>query len=283
MMNLKLYSCTLAATAAVLAAAPATAQEVVPLTIPQDVNLIGLGVFSVPDYYGSTKNTGAAAPLARYSWDDSGRYAQLLGPELTVNLMPMREWRVGPLMRFRSRRDDDVEDSIVKRMQPIPTATEVGAFVAYHMPLDPNQPMHKVVFSADIVGNTTHVYNGATGNLRVNYYYPFPEPVGGKPLIGTVGFGMFFANSSFNRKYFGVTGSDVALFPGLGGREYRPEGGLTSIKIPFTLTAQLDKQWLLTFAGRYEKLLNDAKDSPVVNGRGDENQWLFGVAASYLF
>jgi outer membrane scaffolding protein for murein synthesis (MipA/OmpV family) len=285
MMKLKRYGGTLLATAAVMVSAGAAAQNILPIEPPPQesvLNFVGLGVFGTPDYYGSEKNEGVAAPLLRYSWDGTS-YVQLLGPELTVNLMPIREWRAGPLVRFRPRRDDDVDDEVIKRMRPIPSATEIGVFAAYHMPLDPNRPLNKVVFSGDLVGNTTSVYNGVSGNLRVTYYYPFPDPVIGQQLLGTIGIGMFFASESFNRKYFGVTGSDVALFPELGGQAYNPGGGITSVKIPFSLTTQLNKKWLLTFAGRYERLVEDAKDSPVVSGRGDDNQWTVGIAASYLF
>jgi outer membrane scaffolding protein for murein synthesis (MipA/OmpV family) len=139
------------------------------------------------------------------------------------------------------------------------------------------------VFSGDIVANPTGVYNGVTGNLRATYYYPFPQPVAGQQLIGTIGVGMFFASESFNRKYFGVGGSDLNLYPELGGRPYNPGSGLTSVKIPFSLSTQVNRQWLLTFAGRYERLLNDAKDSPVVERHGDANQWQVGIAATYLF
>jgi len=285
MKPLNFYSRTLAAAGAVLACAGAAAQDVIaipPPAQPQLMNFLGLGVFSVPDYYGSSTNKAAAAPIARYSWDGTS-YVQLLGPELTVNLMPDPAWRAGPLIRFRPRRDDDVDDEIVKRMRPIPSATEMGVFAAYHMPLDPNNSLHKIVFGGDIVANTTGVYNGVTGNLRATYYYPFPQAVAGQQLIGTLGIGMFFASDSFNRKYFGVGGSDLALFPELGGHPYNPGSGLTSVKIPFSLSTQVNRNWLLTFAGRYERLLNDAKDSPIVERRGDANQWQVGIAATYLF
>ncbi|MET0809019.1 MAG: MipA/OmpV family protein [Pseudoxanthomonas sp.] len=284
MKNIKLYSSSLAAAAALLAAPCVTAQELVPVDIelPEVINLVGLGVFGVPDYYGSSKNEAAVAPIARYSWDGTG-YVQLLGTEVTVNLSPVREWRAGPLLRFRQRRDDDVDDEVVARMRPVASATELGVFASYHLPLDPNRPLQKLVFYADIVGNTNNVYNGASGNVRVNYVHPFDDAMMGRPVIGNIGFGMFFASKSFNETYFGVSGSDVALFPELNGQAYRPDPSVTSIKIPFSVTASLSKEWLLTVGGRYELLLDDAKDSPVVGDRGDENQWIFGIAASYKF
>jgi outer membrane scaffolding protein for murein synthesis (MipA/OmpV family) len=282
MMRLKRLSAGLAASAAVLFGQAARAQEIIPMQIPEDTNLIGLGVFSVPDYYGSDDYEAKAAPLLHYGFGID-QYVQIVGPEIRVNLMPRKDLRVGPLLRFRERRDNDVSDSVVKHMQHIPAASEIGVFAQYHLPMDPNQPLNKVVFQADFTYNTTGVYDGATGNLRATYFYPFPQAVMGYSLIGSLGFGLFFASDHFADRYFGVNGSDIALFPELGGNRYKAQGGLTSIKIPFSLTTQVDPKWLVTVAGRYERLLSDAADSPVVKNRGSENQWIIGIAGSYLF
>jgi len=273
---------SLAIAAALLCSPLAAAQDLLPLEFPNDRNLVGLGAIAVPDYYGSSNYQAAAAPLLRYNFG-AERYIQVLGPEITANLLPRKDWHAGPLLRWRMRRDDDADDEVVGRMRPVATATEVGAFVAYHMPLTQGQPLHKLVFSADVVGNTNNVYNGATGNLRVNYFHPFPQQVAGLELIGSIGFGLFFASNDFNRKYFGIEGSDLLLFPERGGVPYDPDPSVTSIKIPFSLTTQLNPEWLMTVGGRYERLLNDAKDSPLVRERGDADQWTVGIAFSYLF
>jgi outer membrane scaffolding protein for murein synthesis (MipA/OmpV family) len=284
MTKSKLLSAGFAATAAMMFSHGASAQEIIPLQISEDTNVIGLGVFSVPDFYGSDKNEAAVAPIIHYNFDAWGNpmYVQVIGPEIRLNVVPRKDWRAGPLIRWRNRRDDDVDNNVVKRMQPIASATEIGGFVAYHMPLDAN-PLHKVVFTGDVTWNTNNVYDGATGNVRATYYHPFEAGLGGKPLIGSVGFGLFFASDLFADRYFGVRGSDVALFPERNGIPYRADGGLMSIKIPFTLTSQIDPKWLVTLGGRYEHLLSDAKDSPVIERHGNENQWIIGIAASYAF
>jgi outer membrane scaffolding protein for murein synthesis (MipA/OmpV family) len=284
MTKSKLLSAGFAATAAMMFSHGASAQEIIPLQISEDTNVIGLGVFSVPDFYGSDKNEAAVAPIIHYNFDAWGNpmYVQVIGPEIRLNVVPRKDWRAGPLIRWRNRRDDDVDNNVVKRMQPIASATEIGGFVAYHMPLDAN-PLHKVVFTGDVTWNTNNVYDGATGNVRATYYHPFEAGLGGKPLIGSVGFGLFFASDHFADRYFGVRGSDVALFPERNGIPYRADGGLMSIKIPFTLTSQIDPKWLVTLGGRYEHLLSDAKDSPVIERHGNENQWIIGIAASYAF
>jgi outer membrane scaffolding protein for murein synthesis (MipA/OmpV family) len=273
---------SLAVAAALLCSPLATAQEVLPIQLLEERNVVGLGVFAVPDYYGSSNYQAAAAPVLHYNLG-ADRYVRVLGPEITANLLPRKDWRAGPVLRWRMRRDDDADDEIVSRMRPVATATEIGAFVSYHMPMASGHPLHQLVFSADVVGNTNNVYNGATGNVRVNYFHPFPEQVGGLQLIGSIGFGLFFASNDFNRKYFGVEGSDLLLFPERGGVPYDPDPSVTSIKIPFSLTTQLNPQWLMTVGGRYERLLDDAKDSPLVRDRGDADQWAVGVAFSYLF
>jgi outer membrane scaffolding protein for murein synthesis (MipA/OmpV family) len=280
----KLLGAGLAATAAMIMSHSATAQEIIPLQLTGETNLVGLGVFSVPDFYGSDKNDGALAPLLHYNFDAWGNamYVQVIGPEIRLNLSPRKDLRAGPLLRWRTRRDDDVDSDVVQRMQPIASATEIGAFVAYHMPLDAN-PLHKVVFTGDVTWNTNGVYDGATGNVRATYFHPFASGMMGKPLLGTIGFGLFFASDHFNDRYFGIHGADLLLYPERGGIPYTAESGLTSIKIPFTLSSQVDPNWLITFGGRYEKLLGDAKDSPIIERHGNDSQWTLGIAASYLF
>lgn len=289
MMKTKLLRTGLAAAVAMLFAQGAAAQEIIPFQVSQETNLVGLGVFSIPDWYGSKDRKTRLGPLLHYNIQNN-MYVQIVGPELRANVLPntltgTNEWRAGPVIRARQRRDDGVEDGVVKRMTPVAAAVEVGIFAQYHMPMEPGRPLHKIVFAADVVGNTNNVYSGATGNIKATYYYPFAGGLGGKPLLGTLGFGLFFASDHFVRKYFGVNNQDIINLPEFADlrEEKGLSGGLASIKIPFSLTSQIDPKWLVTVAGRYERLINDAEDNPLVKRRGDENQWTIGVAASYLF
>jgi outer membrane scaffolding protein for murein synthesis (MipA/OmpV family) len=264
------------AAAVALAVAPAVhAQSFVP-EFQDGINFIGLAVGAGPDYYGSADYAGGIAPYGRYLFSGE-RYVQLLGPELTINLVNHKNWRLGPVIRYRFGRDDEVEDKVVKRMREIDDTTEAGLFVAYRMQLSAN-PLHQVSFAADVLTDTGDVHEGTTGGVRVNYFHPF-----GERLIGNIGIGVAYGSDKFAETYFGVTGSDVALYPSLGGQPYEASGGLTGVRIPFGLTTPLSRQWMLSAGGRYERLLGDAEDSPIVDERGDANQWFFGVGAAYLF
>jgi outer membrane protein len=254
-------------------AAPVAHAQLVPPVDAIDVNLVGIGVGSVPDYSGSSNQTTAAAPILRYQFKDSERYFLWLGPTMQLNLLNMTTWRAGPMINYRPKRGSDVEDSVVKQMNQIDSVVEGGAFVQYNLKLSSTK-MHQLVFSGDIAGSS----NGTVGHLRMMYWQPFSPTI-----IGNIGVGMTYGNDKFMQTYYGVSGTDIALFPSLGGQAYSPGGGVSGVNIPFGLTMAVSKQWLVSVGGRYESLQGDAKDSPIVSQRGDSNQWIGGVALSYLF
>lgn len=243
---------------------------------PDDINFIGLAVGSVPDYSGSANNTGGAGLYGRYLFSGQ-RYVQVLGPELTLNLVDSPNWRLGPVLRYRFARDSDVEDSVVKRMRKIDSTTEAGFFVSYRLKLG-QEPLHQVVFTGDVTADTGDVHGGTLGSLRVNYFHPF-----GQKLIGNIGLGVQYTDDDYTQTYYGVTGSDITLYPSLGGKAYKPSGGVTSIRVPIGLSAPLSKNWMISGGLRYERLQGDAKDSPIVSERGDPDQWIYGIGAAYLF
>ena len=280
----------LAASGAMLVVAGAGAQEVIPVEMPQEVNMVGAGAFGLPDFYGSEDYHPEGAGFLHVNFGN-GMWLRVIGPEVRLNVLPsnvtldygqFRNLRAGFLYRARPTRDTDVDDAVVRQMRRIPAASELGMFASYEWPL-PGDPLHKIVFGADVAYNTNNLYGGATGSIKATYFYPFPQGLGGRPLLGSAGFSLFFASDHFTDRYFGINGADLAAFPERGGTPYRPEGGLVSFRIPFQVTSQFDRHWGLTLAGRYERLLGDAKDSPIVDRRGSANQWVFGGAVNYAF
>ena len=237
-----------------------------------EANLVGIGVGSVPDYSGSSNSETAVAPILRYQFEGSKRYVLWLGPKVQLNLIDDSTWRAGPMIVLRPKRDSDVDDAIVSKMKEIDSEVAGGAFVQYNLKLSARK-LHQLVFSGDVVG----AGNGTVANLRLTYWHPFSEGI-----FGNIGVGVSYANAEYNRTYYGVDGSDIALFPSLGGRAYDP-GSDTSINVPFGISFALSRSWLLSAGGRYEHLGSEAKDSPIVSERGDSSQWIYGIGVSYLF
>ena len=254
-------------------AVPAAHAQVMPPVESIDANLISLGIGSAPDYSGSSNNTAGLAPAARYKFQNSERFVLLLGPTLTFNLVDSTRWRAGPLFNYRFPRDEEVEDAVVRQMRPIDAEIEAGVFVQYNMPLSAT-PFHQLNFSGDIAASS----NGSVGHLRMMYWQPISTGV-----IANIGVGITYGNDEFVQTYYGVSGSDIALFPSLGGKAYSPSGGITGVNVPFGISVALSRQWLMSAGGRYERLQGDAADSPIVSQRGKASQWIYGVGVSYLF
>lgn len=238
-----------------------------------DVNLIGVAVASVPDYWGSSTNEGAFGPYGRYQFQGTERYVEVLGPQVKLNLLNDKNWRLGPILRYRSARDKDVDDRIVKQMDKVDSVVEGGVFVGYRMPLS-STPLHQITFNGDVEGGG----NGTEAHLSMMYMQPFS-----KTIIGNIGLGMTYGNNKFMDNYFGVNSArDIALYPSRGGRPYNPSSDVVGWNVPFGVSVFVSQDWIVSGGGRYEKLVGDAGDSPVVK-RGDSNQWMFGLGVAYLF
>lgn len=259
--------------AATLGAPPARGQMDVPVDdVP--ANFVGLGIGAAPDYIGSSDQTTVAIPLLRYQFANSQRYLLWFGDTAQLNLLNHRNWRAGPLLRFRQSRDDDVDNDVVRRMDKVDSAVEGGLFVQYNHPLG-GRRLHQLVFAGDIEGGS----NGAEGRVRMSYWYPFSDQT-----VTSIGVGMSFANTEWMENYFGVrSANDISLYPSLGGRAYEPSSGAMSVFVPFGVMHTLNPRWMLFAGGRYEKLQGDAKDSPIVREQGDSDQWSFGVGVAYRF
>ena len=254
--------------------APAAYAEI---PIPVDglnVNVLGVVVGVTPDYYGSSHEEGAVGLYGRYQFEDSQRYVLLMGPQLSANLLNDSNWRLGPMIRYRSARDHDVDDKVVRQMDKVDSAIQGGAFVGYKLQLS-DVPLHQVNFNANITSGKT----GTEAHMSALYWKPFS-----KTMVGTIGLGMTYGNGKFMENYFGVTSEhDISLYPSLGGQPYKTSSGVVGWNIPVGLTTFLSPEWLLSVGGRYERLVSDAKNSPVVDQRGDANQWIGGVGLAYVF
>jgi len=254
-------------------ATPSVYAQFEPPVSDQRLNFVGLLVGYAPDYSGSKDNEVGLAPLLRYQFEASRRFVLWQGPKLELNLIDDDTWNFGPMLSFRAARDNDVDNRVVRQMDKIDSEVAVGAFVLYNLRLGP-EPMRQLVFGAD----ASTASNGAFYTAKMTYWHPFSPQ-----LTGTIGVGTSYGNNKYMRTYYGVTGSDITLFPSLGGNAYNAKSGLIGVNIPVGLSYTIDRRWILSGLMRYEKLQGDAKDSPIVSQEGDSNQWTYGLGLSYIF
>lgn len=89
-----------------------------------------------------------------------------------------------------------------------------------------------------------------------------------------------FADQNYQQAYFGVNARESAA---TGLPLYDPGGGLYSVAATVGGQYQFTQRWGVTGYAKYERLLDDAADSPVVDAFGSADQFSAGLALTYTF
>ena len=166
-----------------------------------------------------------------------------------------------------------MKDPIVSRMQPIGTQAELGVFAAASWRLS-EDPRSRFGIRGDVQSGS----KGAEGTLTANFFVPVSRAV-----VLNLGGGFGFANDKWAKTYFGVDGTDLALFPALGGNPYAPQGGFYDVRANLGAIVHLSPTWHLGMGARYQHLSGDFAGSPLVAQQGSRNQWIYGVALGYAW
>jgi MipA family protein len=174
-------------------------------------------------------------------------------------------FRFGPIARFvRERSNSEPE---LRGFRDVPWGVEAGAFADFfptawlrtRAELRQGFRAHEGLradFSAD-------AFADVTPDLRLS----------GGPRIS-------FASGNFLRTYFGVDASNAALS---GLSVYRPQSGLHSAGFGGALTWRATEKVTTSMFGEYTRLLGPTANSGLVRQRGNANQFLMGVSATYRF
>ncbi|HAM49512.1 MAG TPA: MipA/OmpV family protein [Nitrospiraceae bacterium] len=233
-------------------------------------NIVGVAVGMLPDYVGSHNYTFGAAPFVKYSFEGN-MYVRLLATDLQVNLIDHPVLRFGPAFNYRLERSD-VENSQVSAMKKIDGAFEAGAFVGAEMPSASN-PRQRFIVNFEWLDDVSNKYAGYNFTLSASYWYPVSMP-----LDLFVGGGFMYADKNFMQTYFGVTPSDSFLsrLP-----VYTASAGIENFSLLGGGVYHLSKEWHVLAGLRFQRLLDDANNSPVVANVGSASQFVLGVGAAY--
>jgi len=235
--------------------------------------VIGVGVAMVPDYRGSDDYTIGVAPLLRYTFKGTNRYVSVVANELSINLLNNPMFRFGPVLNYNFGRDDDVDDRVVKHMDEIDGTVEAGVFADYAW-IDPQNPRNRFLVGVTVLTDVGDESDGTRGRFNARYWHQVAKAVD----IFLVG-GLWFVDSDWNDTYFGVNADNVGTS---GLPFYDADSGLNEYFLGAGGLVYLSKNWALSGGVRYSRLSGDAEDSPIVDDRGDANQWIAGLGVAYL-
>ena len=260
---------------------PAAAQQVPTFDVPSTdvetgaehagpVFTVGLGAAVAPDYEGS--NDYRAVPLWNLRAGNlyhPDTYVQTLGPTLKSNFLPSEHWRLGVSGRYIPERND-VQDNRVDDLHTVDAAAMLGVMGGYDFIAGPRDLGIMLDAKQDVANN-----NGATVTLQGFY----AAPLGQRSRMGLTIDGTW-ADDDYMSSYFGVNANNAARS---GLHQFNADAGFKDAGITLSYTYAFGERWGLTALARYDRLFGDAADSPIVDDRGDANQFILGLLVNFTF
>lgn len=233
---------------------------------------LGIGAGFAPDYEGSDDyETVPTWLLSASNLYHPDAYVTLAGPVLRSNFVPHPQFRAGLAAQWVDDRDD-VDDDAVEELGGTDTALLLGATVGWDFLA--NQPV-SLTAAADIRYDVAHG-NGYLVTPRLTYANVWPES---RFSVAAELFGNW-ASDDYMSEQFGID-ADEAARAGLDAHD--ADAGFKDAGIRLSVDYRFVDNVSGTLLGSYSRILGDAADSPIVDDRGDENQFFVGTLVSYHF
>jgi outer membrane protein len=237
-------------------------------------NFVGVGIGGTSDYAGSDDYVGGLAPGGFYKFGGE-RFISFMGVIGEVNLLDSPNWRFGPSFGYRFGRED-VDDDVVARLPEIDGTVEVGLTASYAY-LNTDGIPWKLRFGVNAMTGVSgdDSYDGAHVAGFGSIWLPLSKSV----FVGA-GAGVSYASSDFMQTYFEVTPQGAAAS---GLPVFEPGSGVKSAYAWPAVIVRLSDRWVGGAGVFYQRLLNDAADSPIVDQRGDADQFTGGIGLAYTW
>jgi outer membrane protein len=157
-------------------------------------------------------------------------------------------------------------------MTEIDDTVEAGAFLGVNWKINGDR-RHRIVADVEALFDVGGEHDGVIGTLSARYWLPV-----GKMFDVVLGIGFQYADSDYMNTYFGVSPTDSSLS---GLPIYDADGGTCNFRIFPGVVMHLSPKWHLAAGVRYQRLVGDAEDSPVVKDAGSADQFIAGLGVAY--
>ena len=283
----------LAATATMLIAAPAVAQDATagpPATGPGGFDLAGdrvtvaVGGVYLPDYEGSNDYRFTGGPAAIGSI--RGYSFTLIGNRASVNLIHQRpgpgvNFELGPVGVIDFDRDSisQISDVRVKALGRVSTTVELGGYVGVNKTgviTSPYDTLSATVSYRTDVGGVNHSY-------VITPAITYLTPLSRKSAVG------LFGSTAIVGRRFAQTYESVSVQQSLvsGLPVYVAHGGVSSYTVggfaTRSITGDLLHGFKLVAGGTYSRELGSFSYSPLTRVAGTPHQWIGAVGLAYTF
>jgi outer membrane scaffolding protein for murein synthesis (MipA/OmpV family) len=133
--------------------------------------------------------------------------------------------------------------------------------------------MSDFLLGLEVLADVSNEHDGYTVQGTAGYRWKaMPE------LTLTPGVFMTYADSDYMDTYFGVNSGNRGSS---NLRSFSADSGIKDVGLNLVVSYNPWESWGLMGLLSYKKLLNDAKDSPLVDDEGNDNQLTFGLMGTY--
>lgn len=221
-----------------------------------------------PSYPGASRHSFSVMP--DFDWRRMGEAEELSAPDdnLDLSLLDWGQLSAGPVIGFRDSRDEK-DMSVLKGLKKIRPDADAGIFARYWIVPDEwrvRTEVRKAVFNG----------SGLQVDMGSDYFVK-----AGERWIFTAGPRASFASKPHMKTYFGVSAEEAQENGKV--EPFDPSGGLQSAGISVSASYSLDDAWTLQAYGRYDRLLGDARRSPISRDIGSADQWTLGFGITKAF
>ena len=226
---------------------------------------VGLGAQLQPDFIGGKHSD--LAPLFHFNIAHGTNEFRFSAPDDSPSIAVLSSdgFSVGPAVNLQGRRR---ESDVGAPVGSVPRTFEAGAFAQY-----------LVANSFRVRAEVLKGINGAggvVGTIGADKIWR-----DGDRYVFSIGPRVLLSDGRYQRAYFGVTPA-ASLASGL--PTYRPGGGIYGVALASGLSYQLGGgPWGLFGYARYERLVKNAANSPIVREFGSRNQLSGGIGLNYTF
>ncbi|MEQ3650913.1 MipA/OmpV family protein [Hyphomonas sp.] len=233
---------------------------------------LGAGAFVGPDYKGSNDYRVMPLPFASIRYTRGDRYVALDGPGLNANIVSGGDFELGPLITFEMGRDNDIENRTVRRLGEVDDAIMAGIFASKR--IDLGGP-GGIEVGAQVLTDVSGANDGMTAKFEVGYNRFLSQ----RTML-MIGASTSWADEKYMQAYFGVTPAGAAAS---GLPTYTAGSGVENVELSAGLMYRINERWSALGMVNYQRLLDTAADSPIVQLEGSEDQAgiMFGVSRSF--
>ena len=225
-----------------------------------------LGVGSLPEFEGSDDRQLVPFVVSRFSL--FGNETEIDGLQARLDLVDHPVWRAGPALSLTIPRGDDVDALAVSMLPTLDLAAELGGFVGFRTPFgNAKEGTLSGLISArrDVAG----VHDGWLVTGELEYFFAAARWLRFGLQVNST-----YASSDYMQTYFGIDegGSLVSGLP-----RYTADSGIKDVGTELYSVLSFSERSGVLVRYAYNRLLNDAADSPVVTVDGSRDQVFVGV------